>query len=73
MVEHGGDHIEERWEVTREGGTPGYFSLDQARAVALQQARDNQDFYGPRYSAQDLVWEVLSQKERRDYYDIRLA
>ncbi len=28
---------------------PGYISLEQARLQALEHARDNTDFYGPRY------------------------
>lgn len=51
----------------------GYFLLDQGRALALQHARDSRDFCGRRYAAQDLVSEVLSDIERHDHYDIRLA
>ena len=29
----------------------GYISLEQARALAIRHARDNADFYGPRYRA----------------------
>ena len=39
----------------------------------MRHARDNRGPYGRRYSAQDLAWEVLSQVESRDYYDIWLT
>ena len=48
-------------------------SLDQARVVAIRHARENTDFYGPRYSARELVWEVLTSEEGEDYYQIRLS
>jgi hypothetical protein len=48
-------------------------SLDQARVVAIRHAGENRDFYGPRYSARELVWEVLSSEEGEDYYQIRLS
>ena len=35
---------EEKLEFTSEGETYGYISLDQARVLALQHARDNRDF-----------------------------
>ena len=41
--------------------------------LAMEQARDNRDFYGRRYAGRELVWEVLSQEESEDYYDIRLS
>ena len=73
MLANAGEDNRERLESTREAGTPGNMSLDRARAMALRHARDNRHFYGHRYATLDLVWEVLSQKERRDYYDIRLS
>ena len=39
----------------------------------MEHARDNRDFYGHRYASRELVWEVLSQEESEDYYDIRLS
>ena len=64
---------EEKLEFTPEGETFGYISLDQARVRAMEHARDNRDFYGPRYSQIEMVWEVVSQEESEDYYDIRLS
>jgi len=73
MLENCGENNEERLKVTREGGTLGYLLLDQGRALALQHARDSRDFCGRRYATHDLVGKVLSDRERRDYYYIKLA
>lgn len=64
---------EEKLEFTPEGETFGFKSLDQARVLAMEHARDNREFYGPRYSQRALVWEVVSQDESEDYYDIRVS
>ena len=47
--------------------------MDQARGIALDQARENQDFYGRRFAGMDLAWEVVSQEEVADGYRIRLT
>ena len=67
------DKKEEKLEFTAEGEAFAYISLDQARVRAIEQARDNRDFYGSTYSQGDLVWEVVRQEESEDYYDIRLS
>ena len=64
---------EEKLEFTPEGETLGYISLDQARVLAMEHARDNPGFYGRRYARTQLVWEVMSQEESEDYYDISLS
>ena len=64
---------EEKLEFTTEGEALGYISLEQARVLAIRHARENTDFYGPRYSGTPLVSEVISQEEWEDYYDIRLS
>ncbi|MCH7605813.1 MAG: hypothetical protein IH962_01545 [Chloroflexi bacterium] len=51
----------------------GYVSLDQARAIALDHARENRDIYGRRYRRKDLVWEVVNLEEREDAYRVRLT
>jgi len=35
---------EEKFDFTSEGDVLGYISLDQARVLAVQQARENTDF-----------------------------
>ena len=59
--------------MTQEGDASGYITLGQARVLAIQHVRDNRDLYGRRFARRELVWEVLSQEESAEYYDIRLA
>ena len=73
MLEEEDKKDEEQLEFTPEGETLGYISLDQARVLAMEHARDNRGFYGRRYARRDLVWEVVSQEESQDYYDVRLS
>ena len=60
MAEDEGKKEEEKFEFAAEGEALGYISLDQARVLAIQHARENTDFYGPSYSQVSLVWEVIS-------------
>ena len=55
------------------GEAISYISLEQACLLAIQHARDNTDFYGPRFADMALFWEVVSQEEGEDYYDINLS
>ena len=64
---------EDKVEFDSAGEAVGYISLDQARVLAIEHARDNRNFYGRRYRRRELVWEVISQQESEDYYDIKLA
>ena len=73
MFEDEGKKEEEKFEFTPEGEVLGYISLDQARVLAIEHARENVDFYGRRYARQELVWEVASQEEQEDHYDIKLS
>lgn len=61
---------EEKFEFTEEG--EGYISLDQARVLALQYARDNKEPYGA-YSNTEIVWEIVDANETDDYYDVTLS
>lgn len=54
------------------GEAVAYISLDQARVLALQHARDNRDVYG-RYARSELVWDVVSAEETEDYYEVSLS
>ena len=56
-----------------EGEAVGYLSLDQARVLAIQHARDNTDFYGRGYRRKELAWQVVSSEEGEDHHDIRLS
>ena len=69
----GGENREEMREPSTRGSEAlGYISLEQARALAIQHARDNTEFHGHRYARANLVWEVASQEEEKDFYHIRL-
>ena len=51
----------------------GQVSPDQAGVLAIRHARDNTDFYGPRYARQELFWEVAGSEESEDFYRVRLS
>ena len=73
MVDDEGKKEEDKVEFDSAGEAVGYISLDQARVLAIRHARDHTEFYGRRYARLTLVWEVISQEETEDYYDIRLS
>ena len=68
---------ERKFDFTAEGEALGYISLDQARVLAIRHARENTGFYldvlGASYSSVNFIWEVLSQVESDDYYDVKLS
>ncbi len=70
MAKDGKD--DDKLEFTPDGETLGYISLDQARVLALQHARDNREVYR-RYADRELVWEVASAEVTEDYYEVRLS
>jgi hypothetical protein len=72
MVEDGGMQDETKLDFDSAGEAVAYISLDQARVLALQHARDNRDFYG-RHSGSGLVWDVIGAEETEDFYEIRLS
>ena len=72
MVEGEGKKEEEKLDFDSTGQAIGYISLDQARVLALQHARDNRDIYG-RYANRELVWEVVGEEETEDYYEVKLS
>ena len=63
----------DEFKLDAAGEAEEYISLDQARVLAIQHARDNPDFYGRPYARQRLAWEVISQEETEDFYEIRLS
>ena len=50
----------------------GYISLDEARVLALQHARDNREVYGP-YAEVALVFEVVDAGETEGFYEVTLS
>ena len=73
MAEDGDKKDDEKVELDSTGQILGYISLDQARVLALQHARENTDFYGEVYGQQELTWEELNSEESEDYYRVRLS
>ena len=70
----GGPGKEEgKFDFTSEGEAIAYISLDQARILAIEYARDHIDFYGPDYEGVNFVWEFISAEDSEDYYEIRLS
>ena len=72
MVEDSDKEDEVKLEFDSAGQAIAYISLDQARVLALQHARDNREFYG-RYADQELVWAEVGAEESEDYYRIQLS
>ena len=50
----------------------GYISLDEARVLALQHARDNCEVYG-RYAKVELVVEVIGAVQTENFYEVTLS
>ncbi len=73
MVEDEGKKEEEKFPFTTEGEGLGYITMEQARVLAIQHARDNIGFYGPAYARVTLVWEAVSQEEGEYFYEILLS
>ena len=73
MAEDQEKQDQEKFELDSAGESLGYISLEQARVLAIQHARDNPGFYGRAYSRLTLVWEVINQEEGEEFYDFRLS
>ena len=73
MVEDEGKKDDEKLEFDSTGQAVAYISLDQARVLALQHARDNRDVYPRRLRRRELVWDIVSAEETEDYYQVRLS
>ena len=73
MVKDSDNNDDKKLEFDPTGQAVAYISLDQARVLALQHARDNRDFYGRGYTRRDLVWDVVGAEETEDYYEVKLS
>ncbi|MCH8205558.1 MAG: hypothetical protein IH956_00970 [Chloroflexi bacterium] len=68
------DKKEDKFDAfTPEGEALGYISLEQARVVAMQAARDEPSDYGSRFSGARMVFEVAEQEEGEDYYVVTMS
>ena len=64
---------EEKFDFTGEGEAVGYISLEQARVLAIQTARETPGEYGSQYQDISMAFEVVQANEGEDYYDVTLA
>ena len=67
------DAKEDKLDFDSSEESVGYISLDQARVLSIEHARENPDRYTDRYAGRRLVFEVVSAEEGQDYYDVMLA
>ena len=73
MVEDEGKKDERKLDFTAEGEALAFVILDQARMLAIEDARENVDYLQSGYSRLFLVWEVTDTEESEDYYEIKLS
>ena len=64
---------EEKFDFTGEGEAVGYISLEQARVLAMQTARETLGQYSSQYQDICMAFEVVQANEGEDYYDVTLA
>jgi hypothetical protein len=64
---------EEKFDFTGEGEAEDYVTLDQARFVAMQTAREEPGNYGPAWQTVPMVFEVVNAEETEDDYALTLA
>ena len=64
---------EEKFDFTPEGESLGYISLEQARLLAMQTARDVPGDYGRRFRRVPMAFEVVQANEGEDYYEVTLS
>ncbi len=67
------DKKEDSFEFDSLGEAVEYISLDQARLVAAQAARETPGNYGRAYAGVRMVFELVEQEEREDYHVITLS
>ena len=63
---------EEKFDFTAEGEVLGYISLEQARVLAMETARDHPGNYR-RFAGVSMVFSVVEQEEGEDYYTVTLS
>ena len=64
---------EEKFEFDSAGEALGYISLEQARLVAMQTARDEPGDYGPSFQGARMVFNVVEQEEGEDCYVVTMS
>ena len=72
MAEDQGKQDEEKFDYSDTIERVAYISLEEAKVLAMEHARDNAELYGPRYRGVTFAHEVISGEEGEDYYDLKL-
>lgn len=73
MAQDEGKQEEEKFDFTREGEAVRYISLDQARILAMQVARESPGNYGRRFRNSQMAFSVVEAAETEDYYEVILS
>ena len=73
MAQDKGKQEEEMFDFTLEGEALGYFSLDQARVLAMRTARETPGDYGRRFRTANMAVEVVEDTETEDHYVVTLS
>ena len=73
MAEGQGKKDEEKFDFTAQGEGTDYLTLDQARFVAMQTARETPGNYGPALQSVPMVFEVVDAEETEDDYSLTLT
>ena len=64
---------EDKFDFTAEGEAKDFVTLDQARLIAMQTARDQPGNYGARLRGESMVFEAADESETDDDYVLTLA
>ena len=72
MVENG-DSKEDKFDFSSEGEALAYISLEQARLLAMQTAREAPGDYGRRFRGIRMVFQPVQEEEGEDYYVVTLS
>jgi len=73
MAQDQGKKEEEKFDFTPEGEVEAFVSLDQARFVAMQKAREEPSNYGSAWESVPMVFEVVDTEETEDDYSLTLT
>ena len=64
---------EDKFDFDSAGEAVGYISLDQARLLAMQTARDDPGDYGASFQGTPMVYDVVEEEETEDHYVVSLS
>ena len=73
MAEDQDKKEEEKFEFDAAGESLGYISLDQARLLAMQTARETPGEYGSQYQGVSMAFQAVEDSENEDYYVVTLS